>query len=49
MSVDVAKTRQKLILEHFQRLKREVALHPSASVRMLAAKPLREIERLLET
>lgn len=49
MSVEVAKTKQKLILQDLARLKSRVALHPSAYVRIVVPPKLREIERLLET
>lgn len=48
MSVQIAKRRQRLIQEHLQRLKRELALHPSAYVRAMAFPKLREIESLLK-
>jgi len=48
MSVHVAKQRQKLILQDLRRLKRKIALYPSAYVRITFLPKIRELEKMLE-
>jgi len=48
VSVQAAKIREKMIRDYLQRVKREVAAHPSPTFRMVILPRLCEIEKRLE-
>ena len=48
MSIQIAKTRQKMILKNLDSLKRQVALHPNPLKRMVIFQRIDEIEKLLK-